>query len=684
MIDHFSLIDDTILVHLRENSLKATKSFTHGGIEFAMQAQAISFGKLPPVAMPAGYRFCEGMEVSFQLMSADGLKRQTRSGVLKADPKEPDTLRIAGKAKTERKFSAADGWGNVVYKYRAYSSHLPNESEFPEWLKDSVQRQNAFWNRLVYLCREARRKCLPEMTRALHAFIQGTVFPEIDAYNAVLGKVGQIRHPAELERAEPEMSSLLTFAVQLSARIRVGRGVPTGLLEKIVHFARTHKPNYAPIEDFVANLMATAEPEAKALGLKFWERKPVVDHFQRALKRRKTLRSSWSEAWPDMKYLDSPRSDDWGLHYYLGQAGIDSSALVSGKGISSLSFGPALPPAATGHRQMTGVASRRAFRNAEISIPIKGGEKWKFNFRVLQHRPLPPHSHLKEWKLIHKDRTLWLCLVVEVQRPLPLQTPNRVSADLHLGWCPTEHGIRFGTLYEAVTNTIRHLAIDLQEMPKGSERAPFLIDFGPTRWERRNMSLLVLDWKPEEIFPNVFAIRTTLQTRRDEHRIAVKERLKAHLDGLLPPEVQSAGFSGLQKFAKSHADDPRIQEIFTTWKRQDDAVGKVLSMYRTRSTRRIEHGHAHVAHDICSYLEERGIHHLRIETAVPGCSTQCKFQGDLAALALHYSSKFHDFAAIGKFLLVLKGTAAKWGLVIDERMGSASFQSVSPRSGFAA
>jgi hypothetical protein len=150
MIDHLSLSDDTILVHLREDSLKATKSFTHGGIQFAEQAQTMVFGKLPPVPMPAGHLLREGIAINFQLISAGGLRRQTRAGVLKADPKRPEILRIAGKAKTERRYSAADGWVNVVYKYRAYSSHLPNESEFPKWLKDSVQRQKALWNRLAY------------------------------------------------------------------------------------------------------------------------------------------------------------------------------------------------------------------------------------------------------------------------------------------------------------------------------------------------------------------------------------------------------------------------------------------------------------------------------------------------------------------------------------------------------
>jgi hypothetical protein len=48
MIDHLAFIDDTILVHLKEDSLKATKSFTHRGIQLAANAQTISFVKLLP------------------------------------------------------------------------------------------------------------------------------------------------------------------------------------------------------------------------------------------------------------------------------------------------------------------------------------------------------------------------------------------------------------------------------------------------------------------------------------------------------------------------------------------------------------------------------------------------------------------------------------------------------------
>ncbi len=291
---------------------------------------------------------------------------------------------------------------------------------------------------------------------------------------------------------------------------------------------------------------------------------------------------------------------------------------------------------------------------------------------MLQHRPLPLDSHLKEWKPIHKDGLLWLCLVVEVQRPLPPPIQAPASTELRLEWTPMEHGIRFGTMHESVTNTVCDLTIDLQESPKEpKERAPFRIDFGPTRWEKRNMDMLVPDWKPGEALLNVFAIRTSRETCRAGRRQATKDQLRTHLHGILPPEVQSAGFSGLQMFAKDNADDPSIQEIFTAWAKEDDAIGRVLSMYRTRSTRRIEDGHAHVAHDICRYLEERQIHRLLTEPAIPQRSTQLKEE---AFMALQYSSKFNDFAAVGKFLLMLKGTAAKCGILIEEQKGIASFK----------
>jgi hypothetical protein len=123
------------------------------------------------------------------------------------------------------------------------------------------------------------------------------------------------------------------------------------------------------------------------------------------------------------------------------------------------------------------------------------------------------------------------------------------------------------------------------------------------------------------------------------YRNAAKEQFRAHLDGILPPEVQSAGSSNLEKFVEAHADDPRIQEIFTTWAKEDDAIGRVLSMYRTRSTRRIEDSHAQVAHDICCHIEERGIHRILIETAAAACSTRSKDPGLEASRDLHYPPK---------------------------------------------
>ena len=94
----------------------------------------------------------DGDTLELQLVAPDGtLRKQARAGILKLSPKEPGILRIAGMAKTPRKFSTEDGWGIAIYKYRAYFSHpgVPTDPEIAEWLKASIARQRSLWNRLA-------------------------------------------------------------------------------------------------------------------------------------------------------------------------------------------------------------------------------------------------------------------------------------------------------------------------------------------------------------------------------------------------------------------------------------------------------------------------------------------------------------------------------------------------------
>jgi len=125
MIDRLTFDGTCIYVHLTAISLKATKAFTHGGVAFDVEARTATFKDLPPVALPEGFTLTEGASVSLHLVGPDSaLRKQTRSGVLRANAKQPGILRIAGMSKTPARFPAADGWKIEVFKFRAYFTHL--------------------------------------------------------------------------------------------------------------------------------------------------------------------------------------------------------------------------------------------------------------------------------------------------------------------------------------------------------------------------------------------------------------------------------------------------------------------------------------------------------------------------------------------------------------------------------
>jgi transposase len=213
--------------------------------------------------------------------------------------------------------------------------------------------------------------------------------------------------------------------------------------------------------------------------------------------------------------------------------------------------------------------------------------------------------------------------------------------------------------------SFRELSIDMQKSPKDhKDRMPFRIDVGPTRWEKRNILQLLPDWKPGNPIPSSFETRTAVQSRRDYYKDTAKILLRKHLGESMPAWIDKAGRRGLLKLAEEFKEDQVVQNILGTWKQQDEQVGKLVSMYLARSTKRLEYGQAQVAHDVCSYLHDKGVHRLIVETSFLAKVSQRHDNED--SEGLKRSQKYRQFAAVGKFVAVLKNTAIKYGIVVEE------------------
>lgn len=671
MIDHLTFDGKCVYAHLSEISLKTTKAFTHGGIMIDVNARTVSFKDQSQLLLPEGLVLADGMTVAFKLVAPDGtLRKQTRAGTLKSNEKQPGILRIAGHSKTPARFSSADGWKIEVFKYRAYFSHpgLKTDAGIPEWLQKSIERQKAMWNRLAWLCRDARRKCSPISTVEVAEFISGTIIPAIDEFNNALGKgraKEKMKYATRFNAEMPGLDVLWNFVGELRKRIKNNKTVPDGLLEKVIAFAVQFKPDYTPLNDFLASLDSVAEREAKALGLRRFELRPTIQSFKSTLKRRTAGHSAWSDGWPLIKYADSPQAADWGLYYYFNKAGVKSELLESGPGVPGLTFSGPRKPADTGHPLLKAPKrSSRALREAEISIPAENHGRWVYKFGVLQHRPLPPDSHLKQWSLIYSNGALWLCLMVERQQPMPAQ--GMCAAGLDIGWRRTEEGVRFGTLYEPESKTIRELVINLQKSPGDHKaRTPFCIDMGPTRWDKRNITRLLPGWKEGDVIPNTIEVRRALWKRHSSYKDAAKSLLLQHLGDRLPVWFDKTGISGLRKLQQDFKDDPSVQSIVDDLLKKTDDLNAIAGFYVSRYTRQLEYGQLQLAHDVCRFLHQKGLTKLIVEGSFVARVSQEQNNDDPEAL--RQSQKYRQFAAVSKFISVLKNTAVKYGIAVDER-----------------
>jgi hypothetical protein len=333
-------------------------------------------------------------------------------------------------------------------------------------------------------------------------------------------------------------------------------------------------------------------------------------------------------------------------------------------------------------------AAENVLREAEISIPGDNGEPWRFRFGVLCHRPFPKDSHLKEWKLLFRDNKLWLCLVVELQRPLP--KPTELAAGLDIGWRRTEEGVRFGTLYEPATGTVKELTIDLHRSPKDhQDRTLFCADFGPDRWTRSTFEMLAKgkvgdkrptdaetldrsviwgiykDWKPSDGIPGVAEIVGTLERHSDYLKDTAKIKIGRYLGERTPPWLEKSGRKGLLKLREELHEDAGVTEILDPWREEDRHIVKFMAIYAAQATRRMEYAQAQIAHDVCKHLQSKGIGRLVVESKFLAKISQRHDNED--PVSLKRSQKYRQFAAPGKFVAVLKNTAVKYGIVVEER-----------------
>lgn len=670
MIGHIELSHGKIIVHLAETGLRATKSFTHGGITFDKAAGTVTFGSLPPVPLPPGLELADKRMLEFQLAGPDGeLKKQTRTGVLNK-VEGTEVFRIAGQSKTTAQFTADDGWCIEVFKYRAYFTHpgLNTNGEIPQWLRESIKRQRAFWNRLAWLCRDARRKCSPEATDEVKKFVQQTLLPGIDALNNSLGRSNQkLKHPGKLKVDEPNVDGLYSFIGVLRARIEKGKPIPDGLLDRIVEFVDRFKPDYKPINDFQNNILKIGKKEADGLGLTWYEAGPTLKRFMAVLRARKTLKRGWSEGWPFIKYPDSPGADDWSLTYYLNKAGLMASNLEAERGVPGLRFGKPKVANETGHPEMKGVAAERRLREATITLKDDNRQPMEFRFGVLQHRPIPDGSHIKQWQLAEVDGKLWLNLTLEIKRDVPA-SPTQGAAGLDVGWRRTEEGIRIGVLHEPTSGIFKEILLDFQRSPKDHrERVPFHLNLGPTRWEKRNITSFFPDWKPGDTMPGTVVLRDVLATRRSYFKDTAKALLRKHLGDAVPAWFDRAGKRGLLKLAEDLKDDSTVQKIVSEFRTNSDALNKLASEYFEMSTRRIEYGYQQIAHDILKFVQGKGLNRIMIEeNFLAKISKQEPDRDGEGYYALANSQKYRQFAAVGKFVGILQMIARKYGISIEE------------------
>jgi transposase len=186
---------------------------------------------------------------------------------------------------------------------------------------------------------------------------------------------------------------------------------------------------------------------------------------------------------------------------------------------------------------------------------------------------------------------------------------------------------------------------------------------GPNRWDKRNITQLLPDWKPGDAIPNTVVVRRALGSRRSSYKDAAKVLLQKHLGDQLPVWFDKAGSRGLFKLKENFKDVPVVQEIIDDLQKKTEALNAVAGKYTARYTRELEYGQIQIAHDVCRHLQQKGVTRLIVEASFVAKASQKQDNEDPASLK--NSQKYRQFAAVSKFVSLLKNIAVKYGIAVE-------------------
>ena len=163
--------------------LSAIMSFMRGTFVFDSASHTVRLGKHPAIPLPASLQAEEGFHT--QLCSSSTQRHSENADthrrclfalrmVLFVSLASYVSARAAPKTAGQSGFIASGPIRNTL--------GIESDEALPQWIIDSITRQRLFWNKLAYLCREARRACSAVPMEVIQNFITESVRPSIDDF----------------------------------------------------------------------------------------------------------------------------------------------------------------------------------------------------------------------------------------------------------------------------------------------------------------------------------------------------------------------------------------------------------------------------------------------------------------------------------------------------------------------